>query len=766
MKKLLAIILTLALLIGVAPLAVFAGGGNDFPDEPCANQGDPLRPDSSFTFTLDGEGYAYVDFYSGSAGFYLFESSTNNGADVVANVYDSEGNYLASGDDISYENSNFRVICYVGYRTDVYLYVGNWSDYATEVTVTATLTDIQDVKIIEYPIKDDYKLDQTSPDIGGLNYKITYKNGDSAYWKPDVIQKSPDGVFCEAKFTREIAIGQNFVALYAYGIKQTYGVFFTEYRYDSAEVVTMPDRTDYIVGVDDYSFDPTGMVVRLYNHGEEYMDIYFDDLYEYPMMYFENIDYPDEYALGDNEVKVKFAGGVTATLTVTGVENYVDSIELTKLPDKTEYTVYDEYSEYVSMKGAQIRINFKDGTHDYFDVEDSYYFNGHYIHVDLQDGWRVNEGANVVVVSYCDKTCTFNVTGVPTNIESIELMQWPDRTVYYGTNAMLDLDGMVMNVNYKDGSYDTCTFANGSRLPNGIGDVFDYVDAWTDDSGFGHLKVNVSFRGFMTYYYADFYESNVTRVTVANDPDRTVFNLNSIIMRDDLNGLKLNVYHSDGSMETWDYTANNGYYNGYDAFGDYVRHLNASGDFAVILDIGGCDAVVYLEVEPLWILYYEVIREADPDGSNAVIKFTPEGDALAFTAAFPAVFNANDFAEGYTETNGDKFPYSIFRNVKGEDNMLGIKIYIFDLEIFVPYGEGGSSGKGDMDGDGEITVSDALKALRIAAKLVNPTEEDIAIGDVDGDGEITVADALKILRVAAKLIDASELGDKQQQISQ
>ena len=215
MKKLLAIILTLALLIGVAPLAVFAGGGNDFPDEPCANQGDPLRPESSFTFTLGGRNHAYVDFYSGSAGFYVFESSTNNGADVMVNVYDSEGNYLASGDDISYDDRNFRIICYVGYKTDVFLYVSNWDDAATEITVTATLTDIQDVKIIEYPIKDDYKLDQTSPDIGGLNYKITYKNGDSAYWKPDVNQKSPDGVFCEARFTDEIAIGHNFVALYA-----------------------------------------------------------------------------------------------------------------------------------------------------------------------------------------------------------------------------------------------------------------------------------------------------------------------------------------------------------------------------------------------------------------------------------------------------------------------------------------------------------------------------------------------------------------------
>lgn len=59
--------------------------------------------------------------------------------------------------------------------------------------------------------------------------------------------------------------------------------------------------------------------------------------------------------------------------------------------------------------------------------------------------------------------------------------------------------------------------------------------------------------------------------------------------------------------------------------------------------------------------------------------------------------------------------------------------------------------KGDLDGDGEITVSDALIALRIAAKLAEETDESLAIGDVDGDGSMTVSDALRILRVAAKL---------------
>ena len=61
---------------------------------------------------------------------------------------------------------------------------------------------------------------------------------------------------------------------------------------------------------------------------------------------------------------------------------------------------------------------------------------------------------------------------------------------------------------------------------------------------------------------------------------------------------------------------------------------------------------------------------------------------------------------------------------------------------------------GDPDGDGDITVADALDALRVAAKLAEATPELLACCDVDGDEAVTVADALNILRVAAKLVDS------------
>ncbi len=62
--------------------------------------------------------------------------------------------------------------------------------------------------------------------------------------------------------------------------------------------------------------------------------------------------------------------------------------------------------------------------------------------------------------------------------------------------------------------------------------------------------------------------------------------------------------------------------------------------------------------------------------------------------------------------------------------------------------------KGDFDGDELITVSDALAALRIAAKMAEGDETALLIGDIDADGEITVSDALAILRVAAKMADS------------
>ena len=60
---------------------------------------------------------------------------------------------------------------------------------------------------------------------------------------------------------------------------------------------------------------------------------------------------------------------------------------------------------------------------------------------------------------------------------------------------------------------------------------------------------------------------------------------------------------------------------------------------------------------------------------------------------------------------------------------------------------------GDTDGDGEITVTDALLTLQGSVGKITLSPEAQGRADVDGDGKITVTDALLILQRAVKKIE-------------
>ena len=66
-----------------------------------------------------------------------------------------------------------------------------------------------------------------------------------------------------------------------------------------------------------------------------------------------------------------------------------------------------------------------------------------------------------------------------------------------------------------------------------------------------------------------------------------------------------------------------------------------------------------------------------------------------------------------------------------------------------------NASRGDADGDGRITASDARLALRKAVNLETfaPDSEQFLACDADGSGQVTAADARLILRAAVKLED-------------
>lgn len=61
-------------------------------------------------------------------------------------------------------------------------------------------------------------------------------------------------------------------------------------------------------------------------------------------------------------------------------------------------------------------------------------------------------------------------------------------------------------------------------------------------------------------------------------------------------------------------------------------------------------------------------------------------------------------------------------------------------------------GKGDVDGDGEVTSTDARLTLQAYAEKTDLTDAQKAAADVDGDGEVTSSDARLILQKYAKKI--------------
>jgi hypothetical protein len=67
---------------------------------------------------------------------------------------------------------------------------------------------------------------------------------------------------------------------------------------------------------------------------------------------------------------------------------------------------------------------------------------------------------------------------------------------------------------------------------------------------------------------------------------------------------------------------------------------------------------------------------------------------------------------------------------------------------------------GDLDNDGDVDVADALRALRIAAGIVTPSQIELSRGDlaplVNGtpqpDGKIDIGDVVVILRRSVDLV--------------
>lgn len=119
-------------------------------------------------------------------------------------------------------------------------------------------------------------------------------------------------------------------------------------------------------------------------------------------------------------------------------------------------------------------------------------------------------------------------------------------------------------------------------------------------------------------------------------------------------------------------------------------------------------------------------------------------DKFIFTANNTQVFSKSGSLawEEYTYTAATSGTYNFeWKYTKdGSVNRNDDCAYLDDVEYH------SNAIPGDSDGDGTVTVSDALLAMRYAMGTV--TNINVNAADIDGDGNVTITDAVTILRMA------------------
>ncbi|MBR5320944.1 MAG: hypothetical protein IKU41_03800 [Clostridia bacterium] len=241
-------------------------------------------------------------------------------------------------------------------------------------------------------------------------------------------------------------------------------------------VVSGPDKTVYYDGLDSYEneiwCDPTGMVLEVTFDDGSTETITVDE-YSYVDMYVV------DYVIGENEAVVEFYGTddydtyLETTYTVTVEESPVASVEVTKMPTKTEYDIesdvltrdnftldylyesdpeaidemladmgmtfeelkafYEENPDFYEMmldlvfmeydtilnldtEGMEILVTFKDGTTQTVTSDEDYItYNGEEYPIYVEQLDEVAEGENTFVVSVMGAEAEFVVNVVSAN---------------------------------------------------------------------------------------------------------------------------------------------------------------------------------------------------------------------------------------------------------------------------------------------------------------------------------------------------------------
>ncbi len=282
--------------------------------------------------------------------------------------------------------------------------------------------------------------------------------------------------------------------------------FDDEYEHEvkNIEVTKRPDKTEYTLGKDtELNFQGLELTVtfgngttKIYTYTDEgWADsngyLYYD--IEISPWYIGNL------VVGDNTITVEYKG-FTDEFTVTADETTVTGIELTKLPDKTEYTLGKDYE--LDFNELELTVTYANQTTKiYTCVKDDY--NGYNwvddegnmcydINCNIVDIDDLVVGDNTVTVEHMGFTDEFKITACEVTVTKIELTRLPDKIFEAPVEDYMYVPIKLPNTNeykVKPGYYENaiCNNMDGAELTvyysNGETEILDFSNCIGNDKG-------------------------------------------------------------------------------------------------------------------------------------------------------------------------------------------------------------------------------------------------------------------------------------------
>ncbi len=495
MKKLMAIMLCIVMLLSIIPSASFSAY-----DVPIQEPGDfhdysIMLGDTENIYLRENDAYVRLMFYAKESGKYRVYS--NGYEDTFVRCYNEYGEEIAFDDDGGIDN-NFSCIVELEAEKRYYFEVSAYFEYNADFVVglmKLTADDAVEMKLgesytaVSETLDSQYKYFSFTPDESGY-YAFYCENNDYEEENPhaflydsqwNLIDKDDDSgegrnfslsAYLEKDKTYYLEASEVFHVIdfgYSISVKKTEVIVDTE-------VVEQPTKMTYYDGFVEEMIDYSGLKLRFtYSDGTtldwEYNEEIIGTTVELSVCKDDNGKYY-VYIL---------AGFSCNQFDLDVVENPVESIELHSMTpiqlyeNISGYKDYDRYGyefdyiyRYKMPEDTLMQINYKDGREEIVSIFDEFddrkftYYDKQLKNYEPDEVWSF--GKNPIYVEYYGAQTIIYADVVENPVEKLTLNSVPTRKYVYGSGAFGgkdgdgyrfrpdDLTGLSFTMHFKDGT--------------------------------------------------------------------------------------------------------------------------------------------------------------------------------------------------------------------------------------------------------------------------------------------------------------------------